>query len=180
MENTIGSVLCQHLSRLYFSPLLLLGLFRGLWNSDHSIFNQGIYFFPGLAWLPRPVVCGKEPRIGWQFLSSPPRCLSGKEFTCQCRRVGDRFNPWVWKIPWSRKWHATPIFLPGREIPWTEELVAYNPWVRKLAHTLDFLGITWTGVSSRGNWVSVSERGSLCLHIFEFVSVLVWVECREW
>ena len=31
-----------------------------------------------------------------------------------------RFNPWVGKIHWSRKWQPTPVFLPG-EIPWTEE-----------------------------------------------------------
>ena len=40
------------------------------------------------------------------------RWLSGKESACQgkrCRRHG--FDPWVGKIPWSRKWHSTPIFL---------------------------------------------------------------------
>jgi len=25
-----------------------------------------------------------------------------------------RFNPWVGKIPWSRKWHPTPVSLPGK------------------------------------------------------------------
>ena len=29
-----------------------------------------------------------------------------------------RFYPWVGKIPWSRKWQPTPVFLPGK-IPWT-------------------------------------------------------------
>ena len=29
----------------------------------------------------------------------------------ECRRPG--FNPWVGKIPWRRKWQATPVFLPG-------------------------------------------------------------------
>ena len=24
------------------------------------------------------------------------------------------FDPWVSKIPWSRKWQPTPVFLPGR------------------------------------------------------------------
>ena len=24
-----------------------------------------------------------------------------------------RFSPWVRKIPWRRKWHPTPVFLPG-------------------------------------------------------------------
>ena len=28
--------------------------------------------------------------------------------------------PWVRKIPWSKKWQPTPVFLPGK-IPWTEE-----------------------------------------------------------
>ena len=43
---------------------------------------------------------------------------SGKESTAH---AGDRgFDPWVGKIPWSWKWHPTPVFLPG-ESPWTEE-----------------------------------------------------------
>ena len=25
-----------------------------------------------------------------------------------------RFDPWVRKIPWSRKWHPTPVFLLGK------------------------------------------------------------------
>ena len=29
----------------------------------------------------------------------------------QCRRP--RFDPWVRKIPWSRKWQPIPVFLPG-------------------------------------------------------------------
>ena len=40
-----------------------------------------------------------------------PWCLSGKESTCQCKRLG--FDPWVRKIPWRRKWQPTPVFLPG-------------------------------------------------------------------
>ena len=30
--------------------------------------------------------------------------------------AGDRrhgFSPWVGKIPWSRKWQPTPVYLPG-------------------------------------------------------------------
>ena len=25
-----------------------------------------------------------------------------------------RFDPWVRKIPWRRKWQLTPVFLPGK------------------------------------------------------------------
>ena len=44
-----------------------------------------------------------------------PRCLSGKESTCQCRRRRrHRFNLWVGKNPWRRKWQPTPVFLPRK------------------------------------------------------------------
>ena len=50
-----------------------------------------------------------------------PGDTSGKEPTCQCKRHRRcRFNPWVGKIPWRRKWQ--PIAVLARKIPWTEEL----------------------------------------------------------
>ena len=43
------------------------------------------------------------------------RWLSGKEYAFQGRRHRRyRFNPWVRKIPWSKKWQPTPVFLPGK------------------------------------------------------------------
>ena len=33
---------------------------------------------------------------------------------------GHRFDPWVRKIPWRRKWQPTPVFLPGESL-WTEK-----------------------------------------------------------
>ena len=48
------------------------------------------------------------------FKGSFPVGTSGKEPTCQCRRhKRHRFNPWVRKISWRRKWQSTTIFLPG-------------------------------------------------------------------
>ena len=41
-----------------------------------------------------------------------PRWLSGKESTCQCRRLG--LEPWLRKSPWRRKWQPIPVFLPGK------------------------------------------------------------------
>ena len=38
--------------------------------------------------------------------------LSGKEPACQCRRL--RFDPWVRKTSWRRKWQTTLVFLPGK------------------------------------------------------------------
>ena len=34
------------------------------------------------------------------------------EFAWESKRCG--FNPWVGKIPWSKKWQPTPVFLPGK------------------------------------------------------------------
>ena len=48
------------------------------------------------------------------FKGGFPGGTSGKEPACQRRRHKRRgFDPWVRKIPWSRLWHLTPVFLPG-------------------------------------------------------------------
>ena len=54
-----------------------------------------------------------------------PKWFSCKESTCQCRR--HEFDPWVRKIPWSRKWLLTPVFLP-KEFHGQRSLVGYSPW----------------------------------------------------
>ena len=37
-----------------------------------------------------------------------------KESAYQCRRhKRHRFDPWVKKVPWRRKWQSTAVFLPG-------------------------------------------------------------------
>ena len=51
-----------------------------------------------------------------------------KKYARQCRRLG--FDPWVGKIPWSRKWQPTPVFLPG-ESHEQRSLVGCSPWGHK-------------------------------------------------
>ena len=68
-----------------------------------------------------------------------PRWLSGEESACQCKILGRcRFSPWVRKIPWRRKWQATPVFLPG-ESHEQRSLVDYSQRVTK----------SWTWLSTR-------------------------------
>jgi len=57
-----------------------------------------------------------------------PWWLSAKESACQCRR--HRFDPWVMKIHWRRKWQPDFSILAW-EILWTEELAGYSPWGHK-------------------------------------------------
>ena len=40
--------------------------------------------------------------------------------------TGDMFNPWVGKIPWSKKWQSTLVFLPGK-LHGQRSLVGYSP-----------------------------------------------------
>ena len=57
----------------------------------------------------------------------------------ECRRHKRcRFDPWVGKIPWRRKWQPTPVLLPG-ESHGRSNLVGYRPWDLK---ELDMTGVT--------------------------------------
>ena len=38
-----------------------------------------------------------------------------------------RFDPWVRKIPWKRKWQSTLVFLPGKSHR-QRSLAGYSPW----------------------------------------------------
>ena len=44
--------------------------------------------------------------------------------------IWPRFNPWVGKIPWRRKWQPTPAFLPGKSHR-QRSLVGCSPWDHK-------------------------------------------------
>ena len=60
----------------------------------------------------------------WHF----PGGVSGKESACQfrrCKRPG--FDPWVEKIPCSRKCQAIPVFFPGK-FHGQRSLAGYSPW----------------------------------------------------
>ena len=60
-----------------------------------------------------------------------PSWLSGQESTCQSgRSKRQRFDPWVGKIPWRRKWQPTPVCLPGK-FHGHRNLVCCSPWGRK-------------------------------------------------
>ena len=64
------------------------------------------------------------------------RC-SGKKSACQCRRHRrHRFDPWVGKIPWRRKWQPTPVFLPGKSHG-QRSLVGYSPQGHKESYVAE-------------------------------------------
>ena len=57
----------------------------------------------------------------------------GKESACQCRTCKrHRFDPWMGKTLWSRKWRYTPVFLPGKSMNrgswWAMVYAVTNTW----------------------------------------------------
>ena len=46
-----------------------------------------------------------------------------------------RFDPLVGKIPWSRKWHPTLVFLAGKSHG-QRSLAGYSPWRCRVGHDL--------------------------------------------
>ena len=75
-----------------------------------------------------------------------PGGSAGKEPACQCRR--HRFDPWVGKILWRRKWQPTPVFLSGK-FHGQRSLVSYSPWDRKESDTTEHTrtGVKWENAS---------------------------------
>ena len=83
-----------------------------------------------------------------------------------------RFNPWVGKIPWRRKWQPTPVFLPGKSHG-QRSLGGYNPQGHKeldvperLSTFTRELGVrllVWASSSMVGVW---RERRGFTLSIF--------------
>ena len=65
-----------------------------------------------------------------------PGGSDGKSICLQCRRP--RFDPWVRKIPWRRKWQPTPVLLPGKSHG-RRSVIGYNPWGHKESDMTEWL-----------------------------------------
>ena len=63
-----------------------------------------------------------------------PSGLDSKESACQHRRC--RFDPWVRKVPWRRKWQPIPVFLPGKSHG-QKSFVGYSPWGPRELDTIE-------------------------------------------
>jgi len=68
-----------------------------------------------------------------------PGGVSGKEPTCQCRRLKRRgFDPWVRMILWRRKWQSPPVFFLG-EFHRQRRLGGYSPQSHKESDTTEVI-----------------------------------------
>ena len=65
-----------------------------------------------------------------------PQWLRQYRICLKCRRP--RFDPWVRKISWRKKWQPTSVFLPGKSHG-LRILVGYSPWGRKESDRIERL-----------------------------------------
>ena len=68
-----------------------------------------------------------------------------------------RFDPWVGKISWRRKWQPTPVFLPGKSHG-RRSLVGYCPWSRRESDTTEQLHFHF----------SLSSSGPRCVRTLHY------------
>ena len=108
--QTHVTLIKQFWKKEIYSKVHLLALITFLMKFANAIYyNLSDYYDMGLSW--------------W---------LSGRESACQYWR--HRFDPWVGKIPWRRKWQPTPVFLPGKSHR-QRRLAGYSPWCHKESNT---------------------------------------------
>ena len=91
----------------------------------------------------------------------------------QCRRHERQgFYSWVGKIPWRRKWHATPEFLPG-EFHEQRSLVGYSPLGHKQSDMTEWLK-QHQGNAGHVKWVWVWYSFTNCGRVWEGLVLIVF------
>ena len=112
-----------------------------------------------------------------------PWWLRGKETSCQCRRYG--FDPWVRKIPWSRKQQLTSVFLPGkstdRETWWAtvHEVAKSGTWLNP--HERARIVILKNGISVGWHFTFVDLHSLYRMYwnIQIYVATISWPLCLQ-
>ena len=100
-----------------------------------------------------------------------------KEPACQCgRHKRHGFNPWVRKIPWSRVWQPTSVFMPGASCR-QRTLVGYGPQCHKEWDTTEGLS-TRTCICNKNIQSSRKEADHCLRSVFSFL-FLVYLLFRK-
>ena len=76
------------------------------------------------------------PKVRTSLVAQMVKCLSTMQETWVSIPGSGRF-------PWRRKWHSTPVLLPGKSHG-QRSLVGYSPWGRKESDTTERLHFTFT------------------------------------
>ena len=82
-----------------------------LWSMIIGRGNKGVWYCAlkeSYIWRLGRQSSGVTDWISPDFHKEVAQC---EQCACKCRRRRRRgFHPWVGNVPWSRKWHPTPVF----------------------------------------------------------------------
>jgi len=107
----------NHSSVLYPYSLVM---FRMSYKWNHILWKLSDFFHSAKCLWDSSELCQQFISFYyWVVVKNPP---------ARCEQRG--FDPWVGKIPWRRKWQATPVFLPGKSHG-RRNLASYSPWGHK-------------------------------------------------
>ena len=110
----------SHLGNLIYSPKYMKQNLPELKGNDNSVRLVG-HFSPWLSITDRTTSQKINKEIEYMNVRASQGGASGKELTCQCRRIQRlRFNPWVGKTPPEKS--NTHSGILAWKIPWTKEL----------------------------------------------------------
>ena len=101
------------------------------------------------------------------MISGLPCDSDGQESALQCRRC--RFNHWIGKIPWRRKWLPTPVFLLGKSHG-QRSLPSYSLWGCKESDMI------WPSLSDLFNSAYYTLGQFILLHWQYFILFYDWVK----
>ena len=112
-----------------------------------------------------------------------PGGAGGKEPTCPCRRLKrHRFDPWIGKISWRRRWQPTPVILPGESHRLAgRKQTQLNAWSSKYLQEFSILLCMrrCKHLSSLNPFLSYASQlsgpGILFCFVFHILS-----HCQEW
>ena len=120
-------------------------------------------------------ICFLEPQFYLSIQWYRPQWHSGKESVCQCRRLKrHRFDIWVGKISWRRKWQLTLVFL-SEECHGQRSLAGYKEALHGVANTQTQLSThkdqdtqAWTIITHCTAFISTNALSTLLAPFLAF------------
>ena len=91
--------------------------------------------------------------------------LSTPDARHPCQRVRNLLWWATMIVPWRRKWHPTPIFLPGEFYGW-KSLAGYSPWSHKELYMTERLSLLFHYPTVHIEYFWTSVTGGIILAIF--------------
>ena len=142
--DLFGPILQRHLASLSVSAVVVWELVQ-VWGLDSGLlfylvsWSTFCWFILDLCWLYIkqyswwPLI---HPSSRVMRYESSPWRLRWSRTHLQRRRP--KFDPWIGKIPWRRRWQSTPVFLPEKSHG-QRSLAGYSPWGHKESDTTEWL-----------------------------------------